>query len=335
MSNDRPFPVQIIPRLVIQRKNGHQLINGLIIRKKIGQGAYATVKLGEKSTEPGVFRALKEISKSALSKKLWVGSNKATSALDKVKQEIEIMKLLFHPNIPELIAVIDDSTEDKMYLIMEFCELGPLLDIDKGSATYKSHIFPLTQCGGLPFDVVRKALLDVLEALEYLHELGIAHRDIKPDNLLVSKDGTIKLADFGVSHLFGSGVEPILTGTEGTYAFFSPEMCTGEAFNAFEADLWAVGVSLFALVFGTVPWYDTSPPALFEKIRETVVEFPAKIDEDLEELLRSMLAKDLKKRPDIATIREHRWVVKESTDRTEVPEFKLGPLEDNSSDEDD
>merc|ERR1712080_641669 len=111
-------------------------------------------------------------------------------------------------------------------------------------------------------------VIDVLSGLTYLHRGRIVQRDIKPQNVLVHEDGSAKISDFGVA--CDTDEAGWIVGTEGTYPFYSPEMCSGggsySGHDGRLADVWAVGVTLWAFVHGTVPFCRDDPLALFEEI---------------------------------------------------------------------
>ena len=92
----------------------------------------------------------------------------------------------------------------------------------------------------LPESILRKVLLGLLSGLEYLHSLRIAHRDLKPDNVLLSSSGMVKLADLGVARQFAKEESEFISETHGTYHFFSPEMCSGDRYSAFVSDIWSL-----------------------------------------------------------------------------------------------
>lgn len=187
----------------------------------------------------------------------------------------------------------------------------------------------------LTFKQSRKVFRDVLLGLEYLHMQGIVHRDIKPANLLVSAQNIVKISDFGVSFALSlNGLvadELELAKTAGTPAFFAPELCGGahckkEATDDditpckinYKIDIWALGVTLYCLLFGKVPFNADSEFELFQVIANDDFEFPTSIEEfnspsevtDNEfriakDLLSKLLDKDANTRLEIDEIRQH------------------------------
>ena len=141
------------------------------------------------------------------------------------------------------------------------------------SASSSSPAASAASSSSLPESILRKVLHDVVNGLEYLHSLRIIHRDIKPDNLLLSSAGDVKIADLGVARQFGPGESTLISETQGTYHFFSPEMCSGDMdrYDPFRADIWAVGVCAYILASGgRVPFMSASnnPQELFTMIAE-------------------------------------------------------------------
>ncbi|EGG11108.1 uncharacterized protein MELLADRAFT_29246, partial [Melampsora larici-populina 98AG31] len=193
---------------------------------------------------------------------------------DKLKKEIAIMKRLRHRHIVQLKEVIDDAKSKKVFMILEFMEGGQVIWQDE-----------ITQTPLMTVEQVRRTFRQVLLGLEYLHYQGIIHRDIKPANLLWTADReTVKISDFGVSHLSGvlkrSGSnDQALRKTEGSPAFMAPELCSPNTFGKGERpgvgkgiDIWALGVTLFCLLFGRTPFKAPNEYELFNVIwREAVV----------------------------------------------------------------
>ena len=140
--------------------------------------------------------------------------------------------------------VIDDPASDKLYLVLEFAAGGQIVhwQPEKGSYAAGDTGLPLTET------VARSYMRDIILGLEYLHQSNVAHRDMKPENLLVTADGRCKITDFGVSKMFDEGSNGFVTDTEGTHAYFSPESCSGKEYSAYMDDVWGLGVCLYAMV---------------------------------------------------------------------------------------
>ena len=169
------------------------------------------------------YFAMKAANKSKLQRKFLT---RTTSAYTLLQQEIAILKKMDHENIVKLFEVIDDPENDKLYLIMELVKKGAL-----GSKTYwKSENLILEEDSPSPcisLERLRKYLRDFLVGLHYLHNYAkIVHRDIKPDNLLIDENDTLKIADFGVATLMNDLDE--IQGECGTKSFLTPEHFLGK-----------------------------------------------------------------------------------------------------------
>ena len=282
-----PFPPPVYHKLIKSTTaDGQKLINEYRLLTPLGEGAYATVTLAQ-HTGTGQLVAMKKMSKSKLSRvkeytvsggsgggggRPMLGRPRMMTALDKVRKEIAIMQQLRSEYVVRLLALIDDDEQDALYLVLEAADRGQIMDWDGDSLTYRSRVLPSSPHGGIEEAKIRTALLDLLSALDFLHSQHIVHRDVKPDNLLLFSDPLsptrhiTKLADFGVARELADG--ETLTETQGTFHFYAPEMCSGEKYDAWGQDVWAVGVTLFILCTGRVPWMskDNNPAELFELI---------------------------------------------------------------------
>nr|AMP82898.1 rep-interacting kinase 2 [Catalpa bungei] len=182
----RKFPVkETHSALRSEDENGNKTINEYVRVHKIGAGSYGKVVLYRSRTD-GKKYAIKVFHKSHLLKQRVAHSE---TAMTDVFREVLIMKVLSHPNIVNLIEVIDDPTADHFYMVLEYVE-GKWVCEDAGPQ------------GGLGENTARKYLRDVVSGLMYLHAHNIVHGDIKPDNLLVTGSGMVKIADFSVSQAF-------------------------------------------------------------------------------------------------------------------------------------
>ncbi|KAG6944308.1 hypothetical protein JG687_00017940, partial [Phytophthora cactorum] len=168
-------------------------------------------------------------------------------------------------------------------------------------------------------DTVRECMRDVVAALDYLHRNHICHRDIKPENILLSGD-QYKLADFGVAHMnedepsvatrTGDGAALKLRSTEGTYHFLAPECTTGDEYDPYLVDVWALGVTMFTLLSGTLP-FGTSVASLSDvmtSIREDPLVLPPRIDSECAEMLNQLLEKNPHKRITVSQLKTHPWL---------------------------
>lgn len=196
---------------------------------------------------------------------------KIRTALDKVYGEIQLLKRISHPNCICLHAVFEEPDKDgKLYLVLELASLGATMEWDPDTCSY---LAPATR-GVMPESQAKHSVCEVLIGLIYLHEEMIAHRDIKPQNILTHEDGRVKIADFGVAIEMGEG--GLIQGSEGTYYFYSSEMCcTGyTVHDGRKSDVWALGVTLWAFAFGRMPFFTADLASLFDTIAEGLYAFP-------------------------------------------------------------
>ncbi|KAK3997301.1 putative calcium/calmodulin-dependent protein kinase [Cladorrhinum sp. PSN332] len=216
-----------------------------------------------------------------------------------IREEIAIMKKLNHPNLVQLIEVLDDPEEDTLYMVLEMCKKGVVMNVGLGESATP---YPEEQC--------RHWFRDLILGIEYLHSQGVVHRDIKPDNLLLTEDDIMKVVDFGVSEMFEKTEEMRTAKSAGSPAFLPPELCivrhgdvSGKA-----ADIWSMGVSLYCLRYGRVPFERSNVLDMYEAIKTET----AKLDEgespEFVDLMNRLLEKDPEKRITMAELREHPWV---------------------------
>ncbi|XP_035155383.1 calcium/calmodulin-dependent protein kinase kinase 1 isoform X3 [Callithrix jacchus] len=287
-------------------------LNQYKLQSEIGKGAYGVVRLAYNESEDRHY-AMKVLSKKKLLKQYGFprrppprgsqaargGPAKQLLPLERVYQEIAILKKLDHVNVVKLIEVLDDPAEDNLYLVFDLLRKGPVMEVpcNKPFSEEQSRLY----------------LRDVILGLEYLHCQKIVHRDIKPSNLLLGDDGHVKIADFGVSNQF-EGNDAQLSSTAGTPAFMAPEAISdsGQSFSGKALDVWATGVTLYCFVYGKCPFIDDYILALHRKIKNEPVVFPEepKISEDLKDLILKMLDKNPETRIGVSDIKLHPWVTK-------------------------
>lgn len=233
------------------------------------------------------------------------GRRVAIKVIDKLKQseeqlkilqrEIDIMRRLKHPNIVGLYDVFE--TKSTISLVMELVAGGELYEqiVEKGSFTE---------------DDAAAVLYQVLSATAYLHENGIAHRDLKPENILLSNQAsnTVKIADFGLSKDFTG--DSVMSTCCGSPSYVAPEILEqGEYSNA--CDIWSIGVILYVLLSGYLPFYGNTQEELFDKILTASFSFNNKcwddVSEQAKDLVSRMLTLKPEDRPSAEECLKHPW----------------------------
>ncbi|KAF1983359.1 Pkinase-domain-containing protein [Aulographum hederae CBS 113979] len=308
-------------------------INQYIIKQEIGRGSFGAVHLAV--DQYGQEYAIKEFSKSRLRKRAQSnllrrpdaapragrlggfnsplhrqydpspGSESRNNALDLIKEEIAIMKKLHHPNLVALFEVLDDPDEDSLYMVLEMCQKGVVMKVGLED---RADPYEEEQC--------RCWFRDMILGIEYLHAQGVVHRDIKPDNCLITSDDVLKIVDFGVSEMFEKQDDMKTAKSAGSPAFMPPELCVakhGEV-SGKAADIWSMGITLYCLRFGKIPFEKTGVLELYGAIREDTLEIAPDCSEDLANFLHRILEKDPHKRISMDDIRIHPWVTRKGTD---------------------
>uniref|UniRef100_A0A673B2A3 non-specific serine/threonine protein kinase n=1 Tax=Sphaeramia orbicularis TaxID=375764 RepID=A0A673B2A3_9TELE len=255
------------------------------IIRTLGKGNFAVVKLAKhKVTKTQV--AIKIIDKTRLN----------PSNLEKIYREVQIMKLLNHPHIIKLYQVME--TKDMLYIVTEYAKNGEMFD----------H---LTSNGRMSEDEARKKFWQILTAVDYCHRHHIVHRDLKTENLLLDANMNIKLADFGFGNFYNAG-EPLSTWC-GSPPYAAPEVFEGKEYEGPQLDIWSLGVVLYVLVCGSLPFDGPSLPALRQRVTEGRFRIPFFMSQDCENLIRKMLVVDPAKRITVAQIKQHRWMLADPT----------------------
>uniref|UniRef100_A0A3B4YI38 non-specific serine/threonine protein kinase n=1 Tax=Seriola lalandi dorsalis TaxID=1841481 RepID=A0A3B4YI38_SERLL len=180
-----------------------------------------------------------------------------------------------------------------------------------------NHLFAL--CVSLSLDVdylakhgrlseleARRKFWQILSAVEYCHNRNIVHRDLKAENLLLDGHMNIKIADFGFGNFFQPG-EPLATWC-GSPPYAAPEVFEGQQYEGPQLDIWSMGVVLYVLVCGALPFDGPTLPVLRQRVLEGRFRIPYFMTEDCEHLIRRMLVLDPSKRLSVAQIKEHKWM---------------------------
>jgi len=229
----------------------------------IESNSLAKIKLAQLVADPGTKVAIKLFLKATLrSKKEYVRrpdgkGMEIKTQLDKVmNHEIRAFtKAGKHPNIVNLIEIID--TDDTLALVMEFVSRGRLIEWVPDDGVFRPSKWVPQKNGFVDEEVVRQCIRDVARGLKHLHDKGIMHRDIKPQNILIGADNSAKILDFGVSHVMSDPSDSDhVKATEGTFHFMAPEECDPDSstFGAKAIDVWALGVTMFCMLFNRTPF---------------------------------------------------------------------------------
>jgi serine/threonine protein kinase len=329
-------------------------VNQYTFHGEIGRGVFSTVFLASTKdtthTHTAHCVAIKRLSKLRLrrvTEYLQIGDEplQTINGLQRIQLEVDVLCSLEHDHVVKLLEVIDDPQDDYVYLVLELADPGAIVQWNVSTLMYElAEIKQVelavcddihSQCHQpsltpLAFELnehmIRTIFTHILSGMEYLHSNRIAHRDIRPDHFFAhhTVDGIVfMIGDFGSAYKFARDSSSKMSSTSCTHAFLSPQLCAGESSCAFQDDLWALGVSLFALCFGSVPWFHSNDMQLFRMIQKQALEFPThchssstdSISEPLKDLIKCMLTKDPERRPTIQQIWHHPWLtVKDNSD---------------------
>uniref|UniRef100_A0A674A9Z7 non-specific serine/threonine protein kinase n=1 Tax=Salmo trutta TaxID=8032 RepID=A0A674A9Z7_SALTR len=206
-------------------------------------------------------------------------------------REVRIMKLLNHPNIVKLFEVIE--TEKTLYLIMEYASGGEVFDY-------------LVAHGRMKEKEARAKFRQIVSAVQYCHQKCIVHRDLKAENLLLDADMNIKIADFGFSNEFTMGNK--LDTFCGSPPYAAPELFQGKKYDGPEVDVWSLGVILYTLVSGSLPFDGQNLKELRERVLRGKYRIPFYMSTDCENLLKKFLILNPTKRGSLEQIMKDRWM---------------------------
>ncbi|XP_015153558.2 serine/threonine-protein kinase SIK2 isoform X2 [Gallus gallus] len=269
------------PPPLLPRGPGPVRVGFYDIEGTLGKGNFAVVKL-----------ARHRITRSEVAIKIIDKSQLDAVNLEKIYREVQIMKMLDHPHIIKLYQVME--TKSMLYLVTEFAKNGEIFDY-------------LASHGRLSESEARRKFWQILSAVEYCHNRKVVHRDLKAENLLLDNNMNIKIADFGFGNFYKSG-EPLTTWC-GSPPYAAPEVFEGQQYEGPQLDIWSMGVVLYVLVCGALPFDGPTLPILRQRVLEGRFRIPYFMSEDCEHLIRRMLVLDPSKRLTIAQIKEHKWML--------------------------
>ena len=273
-------------------------IGNYLLSKTVGEGTFGKVKLGVHLLT-GERVAVKVLEKDRIVDK---------GDIKRVTREIQILKHIRHPNVVHLLEVIEKPKH--IYLVTEHVSGGELFDfiVAHGRLQERQACF-----------IFRQVILGV----DACHAMGVAHRDLKPENLLIDEASNIKIIDFGLSNTFDSPHAMLRTAC-GSPCYAAPEMIAGRRYSGAKADIWSLGVCLFAMLCGYLPFEDPDTNNLYKKIMAGTYKVASFVSADARAMIRGLLTTDPNRRFGVADIYAHPWFVEHCSDEL-VPPLSLHP----------
>ena len=260
----------------------------------IGRGFYGKVMLVQRKTTGELF-ALKTVQKKRL-----IETHKAHTI---IAERNSLMKAK-HPFIVRLCFAF--QTPAKFYLGLEYASGGELF-------------YHMERCGALPVPEVRLYVAEIALALSYLHSLGIVYRDLKPENVMLDKKGHVKLTDFGLSKdIFQTNFTNTICGTT---EYLSPEVVLRNQYD-YGVDWWALGVLMYEMLTENTPFDNPNRSKMLQDIVHSQPAFPESLPEEAVEVMRALLQKDPKNRPNIEQLKKFKFFEDLDWDKVYKREYK-------------
>lgn len=254
-------------------------------KEVLGTGAFSEVVLAEEK------RTQKLVAVKCIPKKALEGKENS------IENEIAVLHKIKHANIVSLEEIFESKTH--LYLVMQLVSGGELFDriIEKGFYTERD---------------ASKLILQILDAVKYLHDMGIVHRDLKPENLLyysMEEDSKIMISDFGLSKIEGAG--SVMSTACGTPGYVAPEVLAQKPYSK-AVDCWSIGVIAYILLCGYPPFYDENDAKLFEQILKAEYEFDSPYWDDISDSAKDFIVHLMEKDPSVRYTCEqalqHPWI---------------------------
>jgi serine/threonine protein kinase len=253
------------------------------VMEEIGKGGFGLVYRGM-NVQTGATVAVKTVGLQGV----------PADEIENIQQEIMLMKNLDHLNIVQYMDAM--NAEGYLCIILEYMEGGAISGL---LSKFSNH---------LPEQLCKVYILQTLRGLEYLHSQGVIHRDIKGANILTTKEGIVKLADFGVAAKLG-GKDTSADSVVGTPYWMAPEIIEMKSQHSHACDIWSVGCTVLELLTGKPPYFDLQQmPAMFRIVQDDHPPFPDNISPALEDFLLQCFQKDPSMRIDANGLLRHPWL---------------------------
>lgn len=215
------------------------------------------------------------------------------SYYERLQNEVQLMMRLDHPNIIKIYQVIE--SEDETLIVMEYAPGGELIDY----ILTKKHLNETE---------ARKFFRQIISAIDHCHMANVVHRDLKLENLLLSKDKNILITDFGLGRTFDGATKDYMTTFCGTPNYAAVELISGIPYIGVKSDIWALGVILYVMMTGKPPFDGKSINALYRRIKRIDYKVPSYFSKDLANLLAKIFVRDPEQRASINDLRDDPWV---------------------------
>ena len=262
-------------------------------------GPYKLIEFIDSGSFANVYKCINENTNEMFACKVVnLNIRQNTKFLANFKNELAIHSQMAHPGIIQLHDVqIDDKY---IYIILEYSCYGNLEQI-------------VQMNGGIPENEAMIYFKQVMEAIRYVHNLGVAHRDITLKNILISQNGNAKLSDFGLCK-----VQPensYLTTTCGTFVYVPPEILQQQQYDGMKADIWSAGICLYAMTCNHLPWLvdeSVPPEKVWDETKKQIcsgeISFDDRQSDLLRDLISQMLSVEPEYRPDAEEVLQHPWL---------------------------
>ena len=260
---------------------GYSDINNYTFEKDIGEGNFGKVKLGIFKPTGEEF-AIKVLNKDKIKIKM----------KNSIFKENQIITKFNHINVIYVFQILEDK--ENFYIIMEYCKHGELFDY-------------IVKNERLSEEEASVFFYQLINGIEHIHSKGIAHRDLKPENLLLAENNVLKIIDFGLSHEFLGEEDELLKTKCGSPSYAAPEIICCPFYDGFKVDVWCIGIILYAMICGYLPFEGDNNDILFKNILDCDPEFPEFLSDISIDIIQRILNTDPDKRITIEEIKKHKF----------------------------